>query len=460
MSSLPLTPFEEYMLCDDRPEYPMTGFFRLRFSGMLDREWVEAAIQKAIARHPILRSTVSKNAGRTHSWIECCASQIKPDHWVADSINDYPPASYFDLKESIGTRIWLVEREAVHDIVIQVHHACSDALGLCQLIEDFLLAYAQEAGELNDAPWEPLNNDCLSSRNCFGITIGKFLRMLPGLTLGLHVVFKFFCRKAQPLAPRFGGNPGKKVAAVFPSPQTFDFDSEETSEIRAVARRYGVTVNDLLARDLMLAIHSWRTAHGLANADDWIRFFVPVNQRSKDDSLRSASNIMSAVFLERTPRQMSDPENLLNSIHREMNAIKRSKLGFLFTAATMGLNRLPRFRKYVLYRDECASTCVFSNIGVILSRTPLPRRDEKIVMGDIVLEGIDFIAPLRPQTAAAFCVYTYAGRLSVNLHFDTTAISNCQADQLLGILVEQIRTSVRRKQAHHATVAVPQNQPG
>ena len=33
---LKLTPFEEYMFFDDCPDYPMTGVFRLRFSGTLN----------------------------------------------------------------------------------------------------------------------------------------------------------------------------------------------------------------------------------------------------------------------------------------------------------------------------------------------------------------------------------------------------------------------------------------
>ena len=38
--SLPLTPFEHYMLADDRPEYPMSYFLRLTFSGtFVNQQW-------------------------------------------------------------------------------------------------------------------------------------------------------------------------------------------------------------------------------------------------------------------------------------------------------------------------------------------------------------------------------------------------------------------------------------
>ena len=53
---LPLTPFEEYMLTDDRPGCPMTFLFRLRFSGRFRREAFASALRTAVSRHPLLRT--------------------------------------------------------------------------------------------------------------------------------------------------------------------------------------------------------------------------------------------------------------------------------------------------------------------------------------------------------------------------------------------------------------------
>ena len=43
--ALPLTAFEEYMLRDDRPNYPMNIIARLRFAGQLDRRATAAALE-------------------------------------------------------------------------------------------------------------------------------------------------------------------------------------------------------------------------------------------------------------------------------------------------------------------------------------------------------------------------------------------------------------------------------
>jgi hypothetical protein len=58
---LKLAPFEEYMLHDDRRDYPMCHFYRLRFAGNLDPLRFEAALTEAIAQHPLLRATVARS---------------------------------------------------------------------------------------------------------------------------------------------------------------------------------------------------------------------------------------------------------------------------------------------------------------------------------------------------------------------------------------------------------------
>src|SRR5208337_905834 len=68
-SPLPLTAFEEYMLRDDRPKYPMSIVARLRFAGQLDRQVTTEALQTVVARHPLLRAKVRKTPAGRLEWI-------------------------------------------------------------------------------------------------------------------------------------------------------------------------------------------------------------------------------------------------------------------------------------------------------------------------------------------------------------------------------------------------------
>lgn len=441
VSPLKLTSFEEYMFFDDSSDYPMTGFFRLRFSTKLIFEAMDAAIQATVARHPLVRSRVCHSAKHGHYWVEDESSSVVLERWSADSQNEYPVAAFMDLTQSVGTRIWLVDRMGAQDLVVQMHHACTDALGMCQFIDDLLILYARNVGSPgSDVELRPLDNQRLPLRNRFGLSWKKVLQLIPRQVFGLHVIGKFLIRRAVPLGISTL-SPTTAQHAVFPSPLTVDFDLDHTSRILAHAKKRNVTVNELLTRDLFLAIKVWRTQNGADSGKEWLRFFVPINHRTAEDETLSAANIMGAVFLERQTGTLKDTELLLRSIQAQMGKIKRNQLGFLFVAAHALMSRVPRMRNLVIRQDRCVSSCVFSNLGVILNRTALPRRDAKLAFGDTVLNGVDFIAPLRPLTSAAFCVWTYAGRLCINLNFDPRSISTSQTRQLLQIFVDQIHES-------------------
>ena len=144
--SLPLTAFEEYMLCDDRPAYPKTGFFRFRFSGRLNGPAFEAALNTAVQRHPLMRATVRRRPGRRPRWIDNPDWRPVVQQQTPLNAYGYPPAKYMDLTKEPGTRIWVVRRKSATDVVAQIHHSCTDALGMCQVIEDLLVGYASNMG--------------------------------------------------------------------------------------------------------------------------------------------------------------------------------------------------------------------------------------------------------------------------------------------------------------------------
>ena len=64
--SLPLIPFERYMLVDDRPGYPMSFVFVVELAGTPDRTALEAAFQAALARHPLLSARLAVALGPGH----------------------------------------------------------------------------------------------------------------------------------------------------------------------------------------------------------------------------------------------------------------------------------------------------------------------------------------------------------------------------------------------------------
>jgi hypothetical protein len=154
------------------------------------------------------------------------------------------------------------------------------------------------------------------------------------------------------------------------------------------------------------------------------------------------ANSVSMVFLDRQPSSFSDPGRLLISIHEQMQKIKRLQLQYTFLLS-LGLSRLaPGGLSRATAADKCLSTSCLSNLGPVLNRTPLPRNEKRIVAGNVVLEAVDFVIPLRPHLNAAFCVYTYAGRLRVLMHCDPRVAGERHFRDLLDTYAQQIRRTI------------------
>ena len=442
MASLPLTAFEEYMLCDDRPAYPKTGVFRFEFSGRLNGPAFEAALNTAVQRHPLMRATVRRRPGRRPRWIDNPNWRPALQREVPLNAYGYPSAAYMDLTKEPGTRIWVVRRHGATDVVAQIHHSCADALGMCQVIEDLLVGYASNVGGgPAGASLRELDTNRLKRRGAHALSPWKLLCMAHRQVMRLLGARQFLMRSPAPLMPIPAELYATSLPEDFPASRTHEFTREETENILAAARRLGVTVNDLLARDLFLAVGQWRQQNGFGHDNDWLRFSVPVNLRTQADERLSMANCMGMVFLDRRPRDLADPRQLLKSIHEEMQLNKRWQLGLMFVLSADLLRRLPGALSWVARIDKYAATCVFSNLGVVLGKTPLPRRDGRIVAGDVVLEGVDFVMPLRPNTSVAVCVYTYAARLSVMMHHDPRVLSDDRSQRLLELYLRQIHNA-------------------
>jgi len=442
MFPLPLSCLEELMFFDDRPAHPMTGVFRLRFSGFLERDAFEAAWRTVVERHPLLRATVSLDYGRRPVWID------RPDwepviHWQAEP-NSYgfPNTGHIDLTREPGACTWIVERADGHDAIFQVHHAGADALGMAQVIEDLLVAYALRCGATGDGlALAPLDQRRMLDRGAPGLTPWKFLAMAHRQAVGLLGVREFLFRSPVALA---GDPPASydQAPTVFPSPQSHDFDVDQTRQIIARAKALRVTVNDLLARDLFLALASWRAQRAMASDREWLRFSIPINLRQASGGPAPMANSVSSVFLDRRPCDMADSDRLLKGIHEQMNHIKRMQLQYTFILSLALARLTPGGLARRTRHDLCQATTCFSNLGAVLGSTPLPRSDGRVVAGNVVLDGVDFVIPLRPHWHAAFCVYTYAGRLRVLMHADPRIMPDDAWNEVLQGYVRQIGRSI------------------
>ena len=197
------------------------------------------------------------------------------------------------------------------------------------------------------------------------------------------------------------------------------------------AKQHHVTLNDLMVRDWFLATGDFRTRNYPDDANGWLRLAVPMNLRGPNHEGIPAANVVSMVFLDRRPSELADREQLLGGIHREMEQIKRDRLGLAFVVSLYVARAVPWCLSLLTRADRCRATAVLTNLGTPLRQSSLPLRDGLAAVGDMVLDAVDILTPLRPHTHAAVGVLTYAGRLHIALRDDPGAIQPAQADDLV-----------------------------
>jgi hypothetical protein len=446
MFPLPLTCIEEYMYSDDSPAYPMTGVFRLRFSGRLDRKVISEALAETVRRHPLLRATVQKRRGRRPRWID------HPDwqpalEWDA-SMNrfGFPAAGYIDLTQSPGTRVWGVTADDGDQIVLQVHHASTDAIGMNIVIEDLLCGYAartQGGGfGLFCRTLRPIDLHRLLHRGCPDLTAWKILTMGHKQVYGLLGAWEFLMRTPTALA-----GPGKATdrttpPPVFPCPLICELDQVQTRTLLTAAKSLDATVNDLLLRDFFLSVGAWRKQYHIGCDQDWIRFSVAMNLRTPADETMPMANSVSSVFIDRRPTDFADADALLRGIHEEMSLVKRMQLKYTFILSLGVARWIPGGIRREARSNRHPITSWMSNVGPVLVATPLPRLDGRIVCGDVGLQAVDYVIPLRQQMSAAAVVYTYAGRLQLLLSIDPRLIPIERGQRLLEMYRQQIQNTI------------------
>jgi len=126
---LPLTPFEHYYWCDDRPVSPTTFPVELTFRGTIERARFEQALRSTIARHPLLNALVDVHTARVPQWVDA-HGQSPPIDW-SDAAEPIRPSAvaFIDLTSVPGLRVWVRTTDESNRVVFQFHHACCDALG-------------------------------------------------------------------------------------------------------------------------------------------------------------------------------------------------------------------------------------------------------------------------------------------------------------------------------------------
>lgn len=449
---LPLSDFEFYMLADDRPSHPMVFTLIAHLSGSLDRTHFTAAVNSALSCHPLLNCRVQKLSGRGWCWVADLSRPPKIE-WLdrdRDFASGDQPISPIDLRHESGLRIFVTTSADRALVVLHIHHSCCDGAGAVEFLGEVFARYGLATVAENEvAPtvgttklaqlarrdeYSPTRSEGSRPRHCLSRILGKAGRLL--------------LRRPAPISARrpvhetvpdsVGGS--RMITQVLPK--------EITRQLREVAQALSASVNDVCILEMFRLIRSWNRAAGSASQNRWIRLVVPVSLRTPDHDHMPAANLVSCAFVTRGAAECDDAATLLQSIRKQTGDILHQQEGFVLLKCLHFLRRIPGLLSLVLRAKSCFGSVILAYVGDVrrLFSGRFPQHHGKWVAGNVTIERIDGVAPVRSNTRAAISIGTYAGEMILNLRTDRAALSQEDAADFLAqfaIRLERIATTGR-----------------
>jgi hypothetical protein len=444
-----LAPIELFMETEDRPEHPMTFVIELRLSGSIDRDAFTTSLSAALHRHPFLSALVKRRKKNQLCWVAAKELTPRVDWSDDDRPLELPPeGEAIDLDSEIGLRIWVRRHAGEAKITLQFHHACCDGVGAYRFIGDLLAIY----GDLTTADGAerptlaPLDVTRLRTRSRGVLDVAlsgqKFRLARLSVREGLEIV----TARATELAPAQKES-GRRLSP-FPSVQSVTFERSAHDQLRDAAMQHGAMLNDLLLAELFLAARDWNVRKTGAQGRKY-RIMMPTDLRTTDDYETPAVNKVAYTFLNRTPRELERPEELLQSLRRETIEIKNERRGVRFADMLAGGFAVKGLMPLMLSFPFCMATAILSNVGDPSRRftARFPRNKGRIVCGNLILEEIIGAPPLRRKTRATISAFAYNRRLTLSARCDPFTFTPADTQEFLDLYAARLQSHVAAPKA-------------
>lgn len=449
MFPLPLSDFEYYMLVDDRPSHPMVIVLAVHLTGEFQSTLLKEALTELTQCHPLLNCTVSEIAGRGWCWTPMTPKLSEEflewtDGDEASVAEFVPQVRAIDLTLNTGLQVVVRASPTSARLFLYIHHACCDGIGGMQILGELFARYGQKTAP-PDAKRPVFNQpqlELLLERENYDAGEATVERQKKSLRKTIGKISRLLLRKPVVLLPSTNVAEDAAAAGDKSAPAITEAVIPIASHrrLREVAATYDVSVNDLFVGQLLRHIRRWNSQTTNVNRRNWIRLSVPVSMRTSIHADMPVANVVSYAFVTRRMQDCDDMRALLKSIHRQTADVVFNREGIVCLKIFKVLRKFPRGMKMFLGLKSCLSTAVLANVGDVRRRFSgrFPLHHGKWVAGNVIVERITGVAPVRPNTRAAVSIGEYAGELSISLRTDAEVINAADTQRFLDEFVEDL----------------------
>lgn len=438
---LHLAPIDSFFLADDHPRYPMTSLIRMEFTGQINPEAFYFALEEATARHPLMRAVIRPMKRGLPCWTKDAAIAPTVDWGPVDKPVTFETTESIDLTNESGLRFWIRGDESQTDITLQVHHACTDGTGVYRFLGDLLAVYGQQTADEDAIKPELSEIDTKMLRNrrarIAGITFKAKRSEL--IRLGVRQSLDVFASRITPLA-----TPNKDAQSIrtpFPGVFCFQFNRDEHKQLRNTAGDFGAMLNDLLMAEMFRTVMRWNAEQGKPVRGK-MRILMPSDLREQQDYPMPATNMTAYTFLTRKPGQCDDLKSLMKGIREETARIKHDQLGRRFMDTAEFAANGHSILKFLLRRNRCNATTILSNVGDPSRRftASFPRDKGRVIAGNLRLEEISGVPPMRLKTHATLAIFSYRRNLTLCVRCDPYRFTPEDGNAFISMYADQLKS--------------------
>ena len=447
---LPLTSVERFHLLDQTVKFPNTVCSRLEFDGVIDPVLAEQTTLVALHRHPILGSVIEHQNGRL-LWRFAPESRL-PERWNLP----WSESPGFPKPDSSGIQFVSRSSDANSVLWIQSNHVLCDGVGATSFIGDWIKIYHNlYVGNSATHKLRKLDYGLLKTRNEIGLLKKKSRGKLWKQPVGLYGTAKFLLRKVAEMNPDGNAERDAERNADWnyeeqPSLISCWLEQETCNSLSSVAQDKNVTVNTYMLAQFYLHLADWLQQHCPEQAAKWLRIIHPFNLRDYSHRRMPATNRVAIVQIDRRQQDLADFDRSLQGLDREIKIINDWELGKLFLLAIRSMSVIPGMLKRSAQNKKCRGTCVFTSLPETLSRSGLPveqhsdSSEARLQVGNLKLDSIDYIGPVRHGTPVNLIVLKHLGRLRFSFHYDPRILSRAAADEFLSTYADRLRSGVSK----------------
>ncbi len=441
------------MFADDRPNYPMAFVVELTLTGQIRKHAFEDAVRAALQRHPLLTAMIGPGKGGKDCWVEAANTEPFIRWRRLGGPIEFPTGEYIDLRNEVGLRIFVGRDDEQAVVTAQFHHAVCDGIGSYQFLGDVLYEYAQRSSENALPPLPESDPKRLRARsqasyniNNFRLESGKYQRTWDIALKHLmrqNIVLKSASDEINPSNP-------------YPGIKSYVFEKDAYKELRLLAQSRGQVLNDMLVEKLFETLHQWNRRQSYWRRKKHACIMMPMNLREVDDNDISACNIVAHAFLRRTEKELADKQQFRQKLASDLLHLKASRHKIRFMHMIAGGHYIyPRILKWSLDWKRNLATAVLSNTGDPTKQflADFPRLAGAVQVGNLVLEDIAGVPPLRPGTNATISIFTYRRRLKICLRCDPQQFSELDTHHMLNSYIANLTSDLNAKVEDSSLVA-------